>query len=506
MHRSPAWFLLPLAMACVCACTSPVPAAKAPTGGPNAVVRENEKPGQSGWYKRESATGIAGYATATSVPVGGSLGIAVSTTSPSYSIDVFRLGWYHGAGARLLLSVRDLTGENRGQWQPGTFGVESCPTCTYDEATGLLQLGWPSSYTLTVPRSWLSGNFVARLSTPRGTFGYVPFIVREPRPSAVLAVMPVNTYQAYNGWGGKSLYSTSSFGPVTRGVGDNAPSALRVSFERPVSLYEPIVTKDYETVGFLEREGYDVTYAGSVDLDRDPALLHGHRVFLSVGHDEYWSRAARAAVESGRDHGMDAVFLGGNAIYWQVRYEPGRDGEDHEVLVCYRDASIDPVSATNPAVTTVRWVDPPVARAQDELTGTLYTGRVLARPTAWVVAPTAPEWLLLGSGLTSGGSIPDLVGTECDGVVTATSHPYGWRASAPPRSLVVVSQSPVVTASGTPLVCNTIYYRAAGGGQVFSAGTWSWQDFLNGPKTNAAVVRMTENVLAHLGAPVTGPG
>jgi hypothetical protein len=122
-----------------------------------------------------------------------------------------------------------------------------------------------------------------------------------------------------------------------------------------------------------------------------------------------------------------------------------------------------------------------------------------------VVAPTAPAWLLQGTGLQPGSSIADLVGLECDGVVTKTSHPFGWQASHTPASLVIVSESPVVTASGVPLVCNTVYYAVSGGGQVFSAGTWSWEDFLDGPQQDANVVRMTENLFSHLGDQAASP-
>jgi hypothetical protein len=483
----------------ICACTgSAPPSAKRPSStGDNAIVRENRQPGQAGWYRNPSATGIAGYATASSVEAGGSLDVAVSTTSPTYSIDVFRIGWYGGAQARLLLSVNGLHGADHGQWRPGTFGVQNCPTCTYDPGTGLLQLAWPISYTLHVHADWVSGNFVLRLTTPESLTSYIPFIVRDSRPSAVVAVMPVNTYEAYNMWGGKSLYS-DSLGPKTLGVGDNAPSALKVSFQRPFGNYQSEVKIDYETVGFLEKEGYDVGYATSIDLDRDRRMLSAHRMFLSVGHDEYWSWNMRDAVESARDRGINAMFLSGNDIYWQARYEPGVNDQDHEVLVCYRDASIDPLSAAEPSRTTVRWVDPPVRRAQDGLTGTIYTGNSLARPTNWIVATTAPDWLLKGTGLKPGSSVSGLVGLECDGVVTRTSRPFGWQSSHPPSPMVLVSQSPVVTALGTHLVCNTVYYRVAGGGQVFSAGTRAWQDFLNGPNTNGAVIRMTENAFRGL--------
>jgi hypothetical protein len=501
MHRTAARLALASLAGVLCACQAvsapPSPRPSGPDAG-NPIQRENRLRGDTDWYRRPTAPGIAGYATATSVGRGGSLGIAVSTVSPTFAIDVFRIGWYNGAGARLVGSVRDLPGTDHGQWRPGTFGVTNCPTCTYDTDTGLLELHWPISYTLSVPAGWTSGNFVARLTTSQGAAAYVPFIVTDLRRSAVLAVMPVNTYAAYNMWGGKSMY-TNSLGPPTLGVGANAPSALKVSFERPLAGYEGYVKVDYATVSFLESEGYDVTYATSVDLDRDHDLDIAHRVLVSVGHDEYWSSAMRETVQSGRDRGLDVAFLSGNDVYWQVRYEPGPDGDDHGVLICYRAASIDPESAVDPALTTVRWIDRPVSHAQDALTGSLYTGRVLSAPASWVLGPGAPAWLLAGTGLEPGSTIPGLVGVECDSAVTASSHPEGWQSSAAPPGLVIVSDSPVVTVAGAALFCNTVDYRVPGGGEVFSAGTWSWQDFLTGPSTNASVVRMTENLFARFG-------
>jgi hypothetical protein len=466
----------------------------------NVIAQENAHGGLADWYTPPASTGIAGYTISTSVEVGGSVPISVSTTSRSYAIDVFRMGWYGGAGARLMLHVGGLPGANRGKWEPGTFGVQSCPTCTYDSNTGLLELNWPLSYTVAVPASWVSGDYVARLTSDIGRTAYVPFVVRDRRPSAVLAVFPVNTYQAYNEWGGKSLYSSNSDGPPTISTGANEPAAVEVSLERPYANDQAGAKKDYETVSYLERQGYDVTYATSMDLDGDRSLLSGHRVVVLVGHDEYWSRGMRDAVESGRDRGMGVVFLGGNDVFWQVRYGADAQGRDREVLICYRTAAIDPDAHTNPALVTVRWIEPPVSDSQDSLTGTLYTGRVLPAPTAWVVAATAPGWLLQATGLRAGSSIAALVGKECDGVVTPRNHVLGYDAARPPRGLVIVSDSPVVTEDGTALVCNTVYYRTAGGGQVFSAGTWNWEDFVSGPGRSQAVVRMTDNVLRRFGA------
>jgi len=456
------------------------------------VTRENERQGSTDWAQDFHGTGISGYAVPASVEVGGQIGIAVSTVSPTYDLKIYRIGWYGGPGGRMVAWIHDLPGINQGTWQPQTFGVSGCSTCQYDARTGLLEPRWLSTHTMTLPRSWISGDYLVHMTTPAGDIASAQFVVRDDRRrSQVLAVLPLNTYQAYNNWGGKSLYPSNSVGPATMALSPFAGAATEVSLERPYTAVDRI-RQDFETVAFLEREGYDVTYATSVDLDRDPNLLAHHRIFISVGHDEYWSRDMRDRVEGARDRGMGIVFLGGNDVYWQVRYQAGANGDDRAVLICYRLAAIDPLVQTDPARTTVRWSEPPLNQPESTLTGTVYTDPILDAPTTWLVAKTAPAWLLAGTGLTAGrSSIAGLVGVECDR--------YDPQLSAP-ATLVIVSDSPVVKMGGVHTHCDTVYYTAAHGGQVFSAGTWSWEDFLFGRQQDTAVVRMTSNLMAHFGA------
>lgn len=453
-------------------------------------MAENQLTGSPDWTLPARGSAISGYAAPASVDVGEELGFAVSTTSRSYRIDIYRIGWYGGHKGRLLTSIGDLPGRDQGAWRPQTAGLSNCGTCRYDTRTGLLEPRWTVGYRLRVPQSWVSGNYLGVLTTPAGDTADVYFVVRnDPASSAILAVMPLATYEAYNNWGGKSLYGTNSVGEPTAAQGQFAGAATEVSLERPFASIGSI-RQDFETVAFLERFGYDVSYATSVDLDRDPGLLQRHRIFVSVGHDEYWSREMRDRVEAGRDRGVNLVFLGGNDVYWQARFRSGSDGHSRSVLICYRFADTDPVAHTDPAAATVRFIDPPVLRPQTTLTGTFYTDPILRQPAPWVVAPTAPAWLLAGTALRPGSAIPDLVGVECDEFDAAKPVPFG---------LVLVSDSPVVKNSGARARCHSTYYQSPGGGQVFSAGTWSWEDFLEGPRTTADVVTMTRNLLTQFG-------
>jgi hypothetical protein len=462
----------------------PTASSPAPTPASSAapVVAENRLPGTTSWRQQVSEIAIAGYADAASVNVGQRIRFAVSTTSSQYRLDIYRLGWYGGAGARLMRSVPALRGVDQGTWAPRTYGLRNCPTCIVDHSLGLIDAGWRADYQLRIPRSWLSGNYLALLSTPSGDHAYIYFLVREDsRASDILVVMPVNTYQAYNVWGGVSLYIAH---PLPGGA--SAPRSYAVSFNRPyaVNVLDPAhVTRDndFAVTAFLEQHGYDVTYATSVDLERDPSLLLHHRLFLSIGHDEYWSHQMRLEVEKARDSGTNLIFLGGNDVQWQVRYQPDAAGHPARTMVCYKDAGLDPVATTDPSMATDEFQQPPVNQPQNALTGALYRSSGYLNSQPWTVGDDAPVWLLAGTGLQPGDSVPNLVRGECDRAA---------RNGSQPSYLIIVGRS------AAPAACTTVFYRAASGAEVFNAADEGWGYLIDEPR----VARMTTNLLDRLTA------
>ena len=76
---------------------------------------------------------------------------------------------------------------------------------------------------------------------------------------------------------------------------------------------------------FLEANGYDLSYTTDVDTARRGNLIKNHKVFMAVGHDEYWSNEQRTNVEAARDAGVNLAFLTGNDIFWKTRWEPSID-------------------------------------------------------------------------------------------------------------------------------------------------------------------------------------
>lgn len=101
------------------------------------------------------------------------------------------------------------------------------------------------------------------------------------------------------------------------------------------------LNSEYPAIRFLEAAGYDVSYFTGVDASRNGHLVRRHKLYLSVGHDEYVSYEQRAVLEDARDHGVNLAFLSGNEFYWAVRFENssvGTNDAGHRTLVCYKES------------------------------------------------------------------------------------------------------------------------------------------------------------------------
>jgi hypothetical protein len=466
------------------------------------VQAENQREGTTAWRVTNAASAgeIQAYADQASVNAGGAISFYVSTRQPgtAYRIDFYRMGWYGGAGARLAGSATRLRGNAQG-YSVGGGSPVGCATCRLDAGTGLLDAGWSPSYRLDVPDTWLSGAYLALLTDARGKQTYVPFVVRQDgRASDLLLKLSVNTYQAYNAWGGKGLYAYNSRGARTAS-GNTA--AVKVSFNRPYDTDSgsgQFLRYEYNLVRWVERMGYDVSYVTDTDVSANGSLLLQHRGFVSAGHDEYWTSDERENVEQALRRGVQLAFLSGDAVYWQARYEAAASGNDRRTLVVYRGSG-DPLYASDPAHATVRWQDAPINRPENLLTGTNYAGQTEPFTQDWVVQDT-DSWVFAGTGLHPGDHVPKLVGKEFDRAGD------GLPSSA---DLQILSHSPItVPAVDRPpnvAFAETTIYTAPSGATVFSAGdvTWSWglddAAFVMAAQHNTpvspAIQRLTQNLL-----------
>ncbi len=458
---------------------------------PSPTVVENQQPGSANWQMwlngRTPADDIGkqikGYASATSVNKNGSITFYVTVTpAQTYTMDIYRMGWYQGLGGRLMQQVGPLNGIQQ-------------PDCPADATTGLIECAWTSSYTLTIPPTWTSGVFLAQLTNAQGYQNYIAFVVRDDaRRADMLYQQSVTTYQAYNdypndGATGKSLYEYNSYGPNTV---TGTQRAAKVSFNRPYTKdgSGQFLAYEYYFVRWMERSGYDVTYSTDLDTHQNGGRLLNGRAFLSVGHDEYWSKAMYDAAEQARDAGVHLGFFGANAVFWQIRFEPSTvNGALDRVMVCYKDRTIDPVQGPT---TTVEWRNPFVNRPEQRLIGLDYASSHPAdNPNAAYVVANSSNWVYAGTGLADSNSIPGIVGYEVDWSTSTVAMPASVAGT-----YTVLSQSPFINENGQTVIANSSIYQAPSAAWVFGAGAIAWSWGLDYPNVaDARIQRITANVL-----------
>jgi len=450
----------------------------------NAIVAENLLPGtpQSQWdLVAQTSSLIAGYTADISYDQGQTVEFKVSTPASSYRIDIYRMGYYGGDGARLITSIW----ESSPSLQPPPIA---------DPTTGLEDYGtWGVTATWDIPEDAVSGVYFANLVRTDGVSGtnQMYFVVRDDDGNSDLLFKTSDaTWQAYNSWGGESLYEDD---------GDLAAGrAFAVSYNRPFnnrtnSITNSVFYTEYPMIRWLESNGYDVSYFTDVDATRYGNLLLNHEVFLSVGHDEYWSAEQRANVEAARDAGVDLAFFGGNDVFWKVTYADSIDGSGtpYRTLICYKTSlaggSVDP----NSSIWTGTWRDPTSSTQLDggnpenALTGTLFV--VNGDGTGgYAIQVSAEEGQMR---LWRNTSIAELAPGD---VATLTNRTLGyeWNIDANngfrPAGLINLSSTTMDVAlmlqdaGGTyepgKVEHSLTLYRAASGALVFSAGTiqWSW--------------------------------
>jgi hypothetical protein len=473
---------------------------------------ENARPGDHAWVLTDAADHeIEGYASATSINRGETIRFFINTIDPSYTIDIYRMGWYGGTGARLV------TGGIRLQ---GMRQVIPAP----DPATGLIECDWNPSYDLGTsnaddPADWVSGIYLAKLTgTPSGKQSYIIFVVRDDnRRSDFLFQSSVTTYQAYNSWGGKSTYPSSSVGerwaykvsfnrPYARSAhplaasGVGAGDFLTATSVHPTSPISP-AGWEYNMVRWLERQGYDVTYSTNVDTHRDPNWSKQHKAWLSVGHDEYWSREMRSHVEEARERGIGLGFFSSNTCYWQVRLEPSPlTGQPYRTMVAYKEAAqtLDPYALdddpANDRFVTGQWREPPVNEPEESLIGVMYDA-VPVDGDIVISRPSHP--IFSGVLLPEGSKLRGLLGYEVD-----------RRFRDSPKNLAILAQSPYEVDGRRNHAAMTLYIWPSGS-VVFATGSmqWTWGlDEYNAPtirssRLSEAAQQITTNVLARLVRP-----
>lgn len=486
-------------------------AATDPCGlGGNAVSCENSKPGNAPDEWDISGAGdpdIQGFATTMSVQPGETVKFKIKATT-SYTVDVYRLGYYQGLGARR---------------QAPTWAVSSPvnqPPCATDQSTHNYDCGtWAVSTQWQVPSSAVSGVYVANLAMGN-SYSHITFIVRgDNTNSDVVFKTSDATWQAYNEYGGASFYT------APYALTGTQARAFKISYNRPFQTRSRELGRDflfsneYPTLRFLEANGYDVSYTTDVDVSTGTTVLTNHKTFLSVGHDEYWTLDERNKVEAARDAGVNMAFLSGNEAYWHTTFAASIDGTNtaNRTIVGYKD-SWDPSQINPSGEATPTWRDPAYAapngsRPENSLTGTMYMSNFTDLAiTVSAAQGKARLWRHTNlASLPAGGSAqlaPHSIGYESDEDVDNGFRPAGLMRlseTTGPTGQKVQNPAGTTVAPGTTTHSLTLY-RASSGALVFGAGTinWGWglDQYHDGDNSNPPDSRMqqaTLNILADMG-------
>jgi len=567
---------------------------KEPPAGPTAkdcrrpandIVRENCLPGvdSSEWDVNGAGdSSIQGFTTEISYTRGDRVDFKIKSDSAKYRIDVYRLGWYAGLGARRL-----------GSFRPSVSLPQSQPPCYIDDAAALVDCGtWHVSASWSVPDDAVSGVYIGRLvredpaphwrtdaseiptnpkfanknwdyskMPPCGdaetcsgldhSYGaqkhkkgaqammrnalkephasHVYFIVRDDSRKADILFQTIDiTSRAYNNYAAPSTYGVL---PLPRHnfslpSGWESRRAYKVSYNVPLIVRDTravnhIFNSEYPAIRWLEKHGYDVQYWTGVDAHvRGAEIPQRSKVYVSVGHDEYWSGQQRKLVEAARDQGVNLIFWSGNEVYWKVRFEDSPvDGQSMRTVVCYKESQetvkIDPnKTAWTGTFRDNRDINPEGGYPENALTGTLFTVNAWRNDPLEVPAMYANLRLWRNTAvakLKQGKKavlLKGLLGHEWDEDID-----NGFR----PPGMIRLSQTTVDNVqylvdtggcfdSGTA-THHLVMYRATSGALVFGAGMvqWAW-GLDNFHDTPTGVINLIENEYdTRIGVDLAGP-
>ena len=476
---------------------------------------------------------IQGFGTDIAINRGETIEFKVDTDSDDYRIDIYRMGYYGGMGARRVDSFEPSAAMP--QIQPECLrgpipvlaeggGLETWPAPLVDCGNWAVSAAWQA------PEDATSGIYFARLvredpiegwvkndefqPTPLPPTGedslweapgfhavmrnplrearasHIYFVVRDDDSESDLLFQTSDlNWQAYNRYGGHSVYGRLN--PERIRLHGGPPRAPKVSYNRPFEnrhyrAVNMVFNSEYPMVRWLERNGYDVSYTSGVDTDRRGEELLEHKVFLSVGHDEYWTGQQRRNVEAALAAGVHLGFFGSNDIFWKVRWEPSIDGSEqpYRTFVTYKESQdhrkLDPVEWTG-LFRDHRSINPEGPWPANALTGTLFTVNAWRNDPLMVDAEFADLrfWRNTEVARLRPGeryvSIKGILGHEWDSDIDNGFRPPGlFRLSATTIDNLQYCVHPGRGCETGSATHNAVMYRHESGALVFDTGTLQW--------------------------------
>ena len=459
---------------------------------------------------------VAGFARQISVNVGEQIDFSV--TGGSTSIQIFRVGYYSDAkGFRRVATI-----VNTPVNQPELVSIPNSAGAT--TATD-----WSVTASWPVPSTAVSGIYMAmiRNATNSDAF-YATFIVRDDAATAdIIYKTSDSTWgAAYNHYGtkanpdGKNVYGSGT------GVGSITQRCFATSYHRPV-ITRGSVSQTYwwacelPLIRFLERNGYSVKYITSVDLDKQGvSILQKGKIFISSGHDEYWTAPMREAVETYRDgYAGRSIFMSGNEVFWKARYEHKSNGES--IMWCYKDTMPGPDGFTrasgtplDPVEWTGTWMD---TRWPDHRDGALLTGTKFGMNGVYDYDAVIPQNPYGGHKVWGGSNLVDQPVTMLRALGFEADHIFPTQPEVSAKILAAYTRSaPGGLADANGELYNVpgniewgiVSQRYAGGGLTVGFGTCQWAWTLDGQHDrgigelgiNIDAQKFTVNLLRDMGA------
>lgn len=440
---------------------------------------------------------VEGYTDHVSYRPTETLSLHVSTSAPQFSIEIIRVG----KSREVVHTQSGITGKQYAV--PENASSNGC--------------NWPVSIAIPIPTNWKTGYYEVVMRIQDGGEKYQQrgkrtaestcfFVLRPSQPAAttnILLQLSTNTYNAYNNWGGFSLYAYNGLALV---------QGHRVSFHRPPATQ--YYNWEQPFVAWCESNNIEIDYAANSDLELHPDEFKNYALVLSVGHDEYWSTPMRDHLESFIAAGGNVAFFSGNTCCWQVRME-----EVDKALVCWKQRFVmDPIYVTGPhAQLSTLWSHHLVNRPENQLTGVGFLwggyhrshGQLMDGSGGYTVH--RPEhWMFEGTNLNANdllGAKDTIVGYECDGCEMEWKDglPFPTHRDGTPSGFEILATAPAIWHPDDAYFYDrfekgrkgaSVFGTYVRGGTVVTVGSTDWAHGLRG--NDKAVEQITRNILTRL--------
>lgn len=449
----------------------------------NRIREENKRPGTSewmintdkitkknffhcNWREAESFVSdtpyvcpeIEGFASNLSLMAGETITFFVSTTlQVNFRVNIYRMGYYGGLGGRHMINLGEFKGINQVKPKEGKNRLHECR--------------WEPSVAFQIPKDWVSGVYLAKLTSKSGIESYIIFIVKDQRKVDFIVQCSDFTWQAYNRW--PSDFSLYDDGKDPWYWGPN----VDVSFNRPYGKQGSNVVDNYLTLGsgewflweyptcfWLESLGYDVSYISCLDTHAHPETLRRAKGFLSLGHDEYYSLNMFQNLKDAITEGLNIAFLSGNTCCGLIELKSSSDGRLNRTMT--RIDRFGPVDPVNDFLFVGSEKLPRTAPDESYLIGARSKGLIVGGAD-WICTNPS-HWIYQNTGMAAGDRIAGLIGWEWHGDPATID------------GLEILATGTTTCPRGEDTYTATIY-PGPKGNFVFNASTCWWCDGLSAP-------------------------